>query len=371
MDGGANRSMMQLMIELRDYHRVTPIVLLPKGKKRIHDNGLDAECRKNGIKYIETIIPWTRHRKVWLHRAKYIACVVFYPSLIKQLKKLNIDIVHSNGSVFELGGWISRSLRIPHVWHLREFGTEDETLMPVLGKSYYQNSFKRGDAFIAISDAIKQTFVEFIPKDKIHRIYNGISPKKYNKQAAHTNDVCQFAMVGMLTPHKNQLESIKAAAILKERGIKNFHITFMGSSTPIYLNELSSFIDANGLADYISILGLRNDVPDVLSKMDVGLMLSKSEAFGRVTIEYMFQNLAVIASNSGANPELIEDGITGLLYEFGNTPELSYKMQQIIEDRRLLKQIASNGNRYAVETFPSEKNSSAIYSLYEELLKND
>ena len=101
--------------------------------------------------------------------------------------------------------------------------------------------------------------------------------------------------------------------------------------------------------------------------MDVGLMLSKSEAFGRVTVEYMFNNLAVIASDTGANPELVNDRKTGYLYKLGDIASLADKMEQLINNRDLLMEMASNGYHYAIQTFPSEKNTTAVYELYQKV----
>ena len=105
--------------------------------------------------------------------------------------------------------------------------------------------------------------------------------------------------------------------------------------------------------------------------MDVGLMLSKSEAFGRVTIEYMFQNLAVIASDTGANPELINNNKTGLLYHYGNCNDLAEKMKMIILDKSLLSHLSSQGRIYARKEFCSTKNSDNIYRIYEEVIKSN
>lgn len=369
MGGGANRSMIQLMVELRNNYGVNPIMLAPEGKLCPGDHGLFEECQKHGIPVERAIIPWFIHKKVWLHRAKYIAMWLTYPSLLRKLKKYDIDMVHSNGSVFDLGARISCSLDVPHVWHLREFGTEDDTVRPVWGYNYILKTYKSGDAFIAISNAIKISYNGRISQDKIHLIYNGIDTSKYNKLSVHENPRVEFVMVGVVTPHKNQFEAVRAADCLVSKGITNFHISIIGQEALDYANEIKKYVREHNLSEYVSFLGLRNDVPDLLQKMDVGLMLSKTEAFGRVTIEYMFQNLAVIGSDTGANPELIEDGKTGLLYHFGDADELAHKMKILIENKKNLVEIAGAGRKFALETFPSIKNSEAVFSLYKQLLK--
>lgn len=368
MGGGANRSMVQLMLELRNNHGVNPIVLAPKGKLRHKDYSLVEECQKHDIQVEQTIIPWFLHTKVWLHRAKYLAMFFNYCFLIQRLRKYNIKIVHSNGSVFDLGGHISRSLNVPHIWHLREFGTEDETVLPVWGNKYIKRAYQKGDVFIAISDAIKHSYEDRIPQNKIVRIYNGIDTYKYNKQSVHQNEIIQFTIVGVVTPHKNQLEAVKAVALLVAKGVTKFHLSIIGQVENGYIDEIKAFIIENNLSEYVSILGLRNDIPDILSKMDVGLMLSKSEAFGRVTVEYMFQNLLVIASNTGANPEIIKDGETGFIYQYGKSEELAEKMEYCINNPNCIKEVSRKGREYALCTFPSETNSKKVFELYQSLL---
>ena len=97
-------------------------------------------------------------------------------------------------------------------------------------------------------------------------------------------------------------------------------------------------------------------------------MLSNNEAFGRVTVEYMLQNLAVIAANTGANPEIISKNEIGLLYKHGEPEDLAQCMKQLIEDNNLLKSMSTAGQLYAREMFPSSKNTRLIYDIYKSVL---
>lgn len=369
MSGGANRSMLQLILELKKNHDINPIVLVPYGKTRENDEGLNNACIKNHIKTIRSFIPWLKHEKQWTHRFKYLCHLLLYPILIKEIKKYNIHLVHSNGSIIDLGLRISNTLKVPHIWHLREFGWEDTRLKPIFSNSFIQKKYNHpNNTFIAISRCIKDEYSQYIHKQKIELIYNGIDSNKYKKISVHNNNLTQFAIVGVVTEHKNQLEAIHACNILIKRNIKNFQLTIIGPFDDHYKETITNYINENNLNEYINVLGTRNDVPDILSKMDVGLMLSKSEAFGRVTIEYMFQNLLVIASNTGANPELITDSDTGLIYQFGKAKELANKMEFCIKNPDKLKEISKRGREFALNTFPSEKNSENIFNLYSSLL---
>lgn len=369
MGGGANRSMVQLMLELRENHDVNPIVLVPFGKLLPGDHGLVEECAKHNIQVERSIIPWFIHNKVWVQRIKYLMLFFYYPLLLIKLKKYKIQLIHSNGSVFDLGAWLSSSFKVPHIWHLREFGSEDETFKPVWNNKYIKKSYKKGDVFIAISDIIRKYYIGKVSEEKIIRIYNGISLDKYNLLAEHKNSITKFVIVGAVSQAKNQFDAVQASKLLIERNISNFHLTIVGQPDYKYEIQLKDYIEANQLGDKIDLLGLRNDVPRILQSMDVGLMLSRTEAFGRVTVEYMLQNLAVIASDTGANPEIIKDGTTGLIYTIHNPNELADKMERFIKDREYMLTIACNGNQYAREKFPSKKNSDAIFQVYKRFVK--
>ena len=102
--------------------------------------------------------------------------------------------------------------------------------------------------------------------------------------------------------------------------------------------------------------------------MDVGLMLSRNEAFGRVTVEYMMQNLAVIASDTGANPEIIKNGLTGLLYHYGDAVHLAEQMLYYVENVDKMKEVAKEGMSHVHKCFTSTQNSLNIYSTYCELI---
>lgn len=370
MNGGANRSMFQLILELRKNHNINPIVLIPTENKTDTNLSLESACQKEGIEVIRTIIPWFYHPKVWLHRAKYVVSLFQYPSLVNRLRKKNIALIHSNGSIIDLGCRLSKSLGVPHVWHLREFGTESGTFKDVLWKSYRQNIYKKPSTFIAISDAIKKHYIDsnLIQDEHIVRIYNGISLDMYKELSTHQNDITKIALVGVITPHKNQFEAAKAVKILIDRGQQRFKLYFIGNDKSEYANEIKGYVNNNSLNEYIEFMGVRKDVPRILNHMDIGLMLSRSEAFGRVTVEYMFQNLAVIASDTGANLELIVNGKTGLIYKFGDYNALADCIDKLILNKEMMINIAESGRSFALNTFPSGKNSDAVYELYKKLL---
>ena len=359
--GGANRSMLQLMKELRARHNINPIVLAPKGKVAI---SIVDKCMEENIRCITAKYYWFKGSKNFKCYIKFVLnWIWYYPCLALSLHNLRIDLVHSNGSVIDVGGIISRLKKVKHVWHLREFGDWDFNLFSVFGTWGERHIYRMGDCFIAISKRIKERFMEVIPEEKIELVYNGIAMRTPDLDAMHLNTLVQFVIVGVVQESKNQLEALRAMSLLKAQGY-NGHLNIIGSADSTYLGMLKDYIKNNDLLDVVSFWGERDDVPALLKQMDVGLMLSKSEAFGRVTIEYMLQNLAVIASDTGANPEIIEDGKNGFLYSWGNVEDLASKMRACIVSKTLLNQLALNGKTMASQRFTSIQNSDAIFDIY-------
>lgn len=368
---GANRSMLQMIKELKSNYGVNPTVVCPTihGKKQ---KNIKKACEDEGINCVDTKLTIFKRpgRHTWITKLYFVLFDFLYNIILAiKLYHIKFDLVHTNSSVIDSGQFIANMKHIPHVWHLREFGLQDFNMTSCLGKKYEKKIYGNATCFIAISDAIKEAFRDVIDKSKIVRIYNGINPPDKCFFSIHNNSIIQICIVGRVEPGKNQMEALEACSLLRDEGITNFHLSIIGKSKKEYQEKLEDYITRNNLSDYIDILGQRYDINSILSKMDIGLMLSNCEAFGRVTVEYMMQNLAVIATRTGANEELIVNNQTGLLYDLGSPEQLKKSLKLLIRDKNLLNTIAKNGYTYSIENFISSKNSERVYDVYKSIYK--
>ena len=103
--------------------------------------------------------------------------------------------------------------------------------------------------------------------------------------------------------------------------------------------------------------------------MDVGIVSSDNEAFGRTTIEGMLSTLAMIGRNSGGTTEQIRDGQTGFLYD-GSVKDLASKIEALYLDRSLLKKVAVNGFTEAVELYTHGRCAKIVDSAIQDVLRN-
>lgn len=369
--GGANRSMLQLILELRDNYGVEPFVLLPE--YRVNSRTIKDYLNDNHINFKESSIRCFKHPAPFAYSRRSV--IISYRQvkrLARELQPYNFDLIHSNSSVLDFGGFLSRELRVKHIWHFREFGDLDYTSKCVFGYFYERLTYHNAEAYIAISNSIKKHFCKIVDPKKLTIIYNGIKPNPSIPLSSHRNSMVQFLCAGVYGETKNQLEVFHAVNVLvNELSITDFHLTTVGMGIDgQYAHQLKDFAKNHSIEQYISILGEVDGIAVLASTMDVGIMSSRNEAFGRVTVEYMFQNLAVIANDSGANLEIIEHGKTGLIYSHNDYRSLAYNMKQLIQNQSILTYLANKGQQRACNRFLSTYNTKAIFSLYQDVIQS-
>lgn len=91
-----------------------------------------------------------------------------------------------------------------------------------------------------------------------------------------------------------------------------------------------------GLGDSIIFTGVKRNIPDFLSILDVFVLSSTRESFPLAAREAMAAGRAVVAPRIGGCPEVVDDGVTGILFEAGNVESLATAMQKIIDNKRYI-----------------------------------
>lgn len=266
---------------------------------------------------------------------------------IPQLKKSHINVVYSNTSFIIAGLWAGKEMGIPVVAHFREFGEEDHKIGIWFGRKRFYKLALRYKKIICISEALKSKFESFLPSKKLIVIHDDVSSKYINQDALNKelNGQLNILIAGNLIPGKGQLTVIKSlVSLLKQRDV-NLYIAGNPSDTG-YVNEIKKYISENNIAENVKMLGLVKDMNELRIKMDVGIVLSKKEAFGRVTIEGMLSGLIMIASNEGGSPELIQNGVTGFLVK-QNGEGLEKCIKEIMKNTDTIKNIRRNAFEYA------------------------
>ena len=365
---GANRSLLNLIDGFKKYN-VEPFVICPsKGDMTI-------ELEKRNIPFfVLSFKTWMGPTSI-ISRvkspARLIINMAILPVLIKQVKKWNADIIYTNSSVTPIGALIAIILKKPHIWHIREFGELDYQLQYDWGRRYFEKLLDKAEAIIAISKAIKENVLNNI-HSKIYVVYNGvISEADCNnlKEKAFTYNISSnytFAIVGILNPNKGQEQAIRALALLK-KDYTNVRLIIVGAGSDEYLEYLKKLCFDLEVEDNVEFLGYISNPFEVYLKADAILMCSKFEAMGRVTAEAMAVARPVIGYNNGGTAEIIEDEVTGLLYN-GDYRDLAKCMARFVENPKWAKKLGINGWKKAREEFTVEVYAKQVYEVVQEVM---
>ena len=112
--------------------------------------------------------------------------------------------------------------------------------------------------------------------------------------------------------------------------------------------------------------GRRDDVPAVTAALDVAVLPSYREAQGLVILEAMALSRPVVATNVGGIPEMIEDGVTGLLVPAHDAAALAGAISRLLLDHPLADTLARAGHNLVHERFCLERMVAAISDVYDE-----
>ena len=130
-----------------------------------------------------------------------------------------------------------------------------------------------------------------------------------------------------------------------------------------YAADLRKFIEINELRQAY-MLGRMEDMNELRRESDVEIVASTMEAFGRVTVEAMLSGRPVLASDTGANSELVQDNITGWLFNSGDAKSLAGKMEEIINTPNNLFEMGKAAFESARSQYLSEYNTDNIEREY-------
>lgn len=354
---GANRSLIEIVSNIRK-KEITPIVITPKYGE------INKELDVLGIlnysfNYYCWVVPINCNvlkRKFLYLRYKFIN----YISAIKIssfLRSLNIDIIHSNSSVIDIGAKVSKILKVRHIWHIREFGKEDYNLEFFINKKDAVNYIlEKSNVVICISECIKNSYFNSMKNDKIKVIYNSVDMMKNDiNRRMEKYDRLNIIIAGSIIKSKNQLELIKAYSKINKEIRKNIYIDIVGDGDISYIENINEIIISNGFQKNIKFLGFIRDIKSIYNRYHIGVVPSFKEGFGRVTVEYMMNNIIPIVSDSGANNEIIDNGVNGFIYKLGDYEKIASIITYLYNNYEEIEKISNTAKEDAYERFNIDK----------------
>ena len=309
-----------------------------------------------------------------LRRGWYLAPSLQLAKLIRQER---IDLVHTNSIVTPVGAVAAYLTRRPHIWHVRESLSSQNTFPLALGDSWSARIFDTlSQAIICNSDYTARFFRSHGIEPEV--IFNGIDLSHFigsqkrgellKAELGLAKDCPVIAIVASIRADCKEHDLfLHAVAKLKERHPECQFIIFGGSTdlnvTPYTrsLRDLASGLDLDGKLVWA---GFIDDVPAIMHSFDIMIHPTSKEGSGRVVMEAMAAGKPVVGVRSGGVQELIQDDMTGYLVPPHNANALSEAANRMLNQPSLRKQMGAQAQTYAQKHFSHDRTAAAVQKLY-------
>lgn len=342
---GSNRSLDSLITFFRQ-EGIDVSVLLPS-KGLFYKHLIKKNIVVHSFKFFYEVMYIKKNWKYLTLPFLWIYNIAVFPLLLLKIWKISPDIMYSNSSVDLFSVFIARMLKIKHVMHVREFMQEDFGGYCILGKNVKRRIVLKSDKIVFVSKAVARAVVGEIPEyGKV--IYNGLPAPHKGYLCPNLDDNVRIAVVGNIDISKQQDLAIKMMPKILEK-FPHSTLHLIGDKECPYKKYIKGLVKKLNIEENVIFEGFVKDVEDIYSKFDILLMCSRSEAFGRVTIEAMLRRKPVIGYEAGGTPELIDDGVTG--FKFKNVDDVLRALDIVVHHHKVSNQIVENAYAEAVTKF--------------------
>ena len=229
------------------------------------------------------------------------------------------------------------------------------------------------DQLIAVSRSIERKIAdEHRTGAPVRLIYNGVDLQRYDHQGPCATLREEYGMetgskivgvVARLEPEKGHQTLIEAwPHVLRE--VPDAYLLIVGEGSR--RDSLEQWAAAHRVAHRVVFAGRRDDIPAVTASLDVAVLPSWREAQGLSILEAMAMSRPVVASDVGGIPEMVEDGVTGLLVEHDNPVALAAAIVRLLEDPVYAATIGRAGHDLVHDRFCIELMVKAVEQIYDD-----
>lgn len=291
------------------------------------------------------------------------------------------DLIHSNSTTAHLvGGLAGEKTDVPSIWHARDL----VSLGNIAGALA-----SRAACIIAISGSVAERLQnDGVPRDKIRVIHNGLDPDEWQVNAGDGRSAALRASIGaessflfgcpaQLAPWKKQSIFIEAAALLaQDEACGKARFAILGGDLwgeqREYADSLRALIKKHHLQERFNFIPHQSDSIAAIDAFDSVVLPSLDEPFGRVLIEGMALEKAVIAFAANGPMEIVTHEHDGLLAMPGKNDEesavsLAASMKRVLVDAEFAHMLGRHARRSVHEKFHIAESANRVVELYREL----
>ncbi len=199
-------------------------------------------------------------------------------------------------------------------------------------------------------------------------IYNGLDFKRFENLVRTKNEKFIIGIVANLTDYKDYYTFFDAIKILT-KDFTNFevHMVGWGKLAKTYI----AYAEKLGIMEYLKFLGRLSDVEKHVINFDIGVLSSykeKGEGLSNSVIEYMACGVPPVITDIGAAREIIDDGITGLLFEAGNSQDLANKIEYLFKNKDIRNKMGEKAKEEVFKKFGYERYIQEMEEYYDKVM---
>jgi glycosyltransferase involved in cell wall biosynthesis len=294
--------------------------------------------------------------------------------LAAHLAEVGADVVHNHMYRAELVG-TRAAIALGEIGHRRPYvvGTvHSSRVRSAEDREQLRRLTPYMDRLIAVSRAIERKIAsEARDTVPVQLIYNGVDLDRYEHQPPDPllrgqlgipRDAPLAGVVARLEPEKGHPTLLEAWPLVL-RSVPDAYLLVVGEGDE--REALERQVSALGIASRVVFTGRRDDVPAVTAALDVAVLPSYREAQGLTILEAMALGRPVVASNVGGIPEMIDNGVSGLLVPPHDTGALAAAITRVLQDRPFAEALGDAGHDVVHQRFCVEQMVRAIETIYD------
>jgi len=233
---------------------------------------------------------------------------------------------------------------------------------------------KGTDAVVASARSVKDHYVDQVgaDPDKIEVIYNAVdwaqlettkTRDEFRASIGVPLDVPAAGIIARLTEQKAHRVLFEA---MTNAELSTLHLIVVGDGE--LRDDLRSRAEALGILGRVHFLGARRDLGNILAAVDIFAMPSLWEGLPLSMVLAMGAGLPVVASRVAGIPEVVNDGVNGLLVDAGDSAQLGHALATLVNDSRLRSRLGSAAKAFVLPRFGIDGYVASIATLYDRLL---
>lgn len=358
--GGAERSLLEIL-QFIDKFKIHPIIACPTEgvlPSRIREMGIDIhfsrfESLRNPVKFISEI----RELQIFAQNN-------------------DVSLIHSNSTLSAKHAmFLGKILKVPTVAHIRDFVPATDLFFRIW--LYFI------DRVVAISKSVERSLRHPCIPNCTQLIYNGVDTERFvpSHDAAAIrrlldlpSDNLLVGTIGRFGADKGMASFVDAAHLI----LQEFpHVRFVVVGDAVfsenihYQDEAVQKIMDLHIKDHVLCMGNREDVHEIMAALDIIVVPSLREPFGRVAAEAGACGKPVVASAVGGLAEIVRDSETGILVPPDDPIAMSSAILRLLHSEELRRTMGIKARERICKLFDIRRTVNEIENLYSSLLNDD